>query len=84
MIAELLWRFFAVFFALATLIALVAGRNASSRREIAAYRDGYISGRMRGRDEGWLERNQQALDHERARRAHDGTFRSVRKEVSNG
>ena len=27
---------------------------------------------------GWLERNQQALDRERARRAPDGKFRSVR------
>lgn len=51
---------------------------------IAAYTLGHYSGENRGKAIGWLERNQQALDRERARRAADGTFRSVRKEVANG
>ena len=51
---------------------------------IAAYALGHYSGENRGKALGWLERNQQEYDRERARRAADGTFRSVRKEVSNG
>lgn len=49
---------------------------------IAAYALGHYSGENRGKALGWLERNQQEYDRERARRAADGTFRSVRKEVS--
>lgn len=51
---------------------------------IAAYALGHYSGENRGKAIGWLERNQQAMDDEARRRAADGTFRSVRKEVANG
>jgi len=49
---------------------------------IAAYALGHYSGENRGRAIGWLERNQEELNREQKRRAQDGTFRSVRKEVS--
>lgn len=49
---------------------------------IAAYTLGHYSGENRGKALGWLERNQEALEREAKRRAPDGTFRSVRKEVS--
>lgn len=49
---------------------------------IAAYVLGHYSGENRGRALGWLERNQEELEREQKRRAPDGTFRSVRKEVS--
>ena len=49
-----------------------------------AYSLGHTLGENRGRALGWLERNDQAMDAESRRRAADGTFRSVRKEVSNG
>ena len=49
---------------------------------IAAYVIGHHSGENRGKALGWLERNQQEYDRERARRAADGTFRSVRKEAA--
>ena len=49
-----------------------------------SYLLGYHAGENRGRALGWLERNQEEIDRERKRRAADGTFRSVRKEVSNG
>ncbi len=49
---------------------------------IAAYALGHYSGENRGRALGWLERNQEELEREQKRRAPDGTFRSVRKEVS--
>lgn len=48
---------------------------------IAAYALGHYSGENRGRALGWLERNQEELEREQKRRAPDGTFRSVRKEV---
>ena len=51
---------------------------------IAAYALGHYSGENRGRAIGWLERNQEELEREANRRAADGTFRSVRKEVSHG
>ena len=49
---------------------------------IAAYALGHYSGENRGKALGWLERNQEELEREQKRRAPDGTFRSVRKEVS--
>lgn len=49
---------------------------------IAAYALGHYSGENRGRALGWLERNQEELEREQKRRAPDGTFRSVRREVS--
>ena len=49
---------------------------------IAAYALGHYIGENRGKALGWIERNQQAMDDEARRRAVDGKFRSVRKEVS--
>ena len=49
---------------------------------IAAYALGHHRGENRGKALGWRERNQQEYDRERARRAADGTFRSVRKEAA--
>ena len=49
---------------------------------IAAYALGHYSGESRGRAIGWIERNQEEIDREQKRRAADGRFRSVRKEVS--
>lgn len=84
MIADFLWRFFAVFFGLALCIAWISLRNAADIREANSFNAGFRRGRERGRDEGWLARNQELLDYERARRARDGKFRSVRKGVDNG